>query len=41
MLHATVTASMNLSTFGTHALQQLTKEQYEEQFSIFSQRLNH
>jgi sugar/nucleoside kinase (ribokinase family) len=41
MMHATVTASMNLSTFGTNALQQLTKEQYENQCSIFSERLNH
>jgi len=41
MVHATVTASINLSTFGTHALQQLTNEQYEEQCSIFLERLNH
>ena len=41
MMHATVTASMNLSTFGTNALQHLTKEQYEKQCSIFSERLNH
>lgn len=41
MMHATVTASMNLSTFGTNALQRLTNEQYEEQCSIFLERLNH
>ncbi len=41
MVHATVTASMNLSTFGTNALQQLTKERYQEQLSIYSERLTH
>lgn len=41
MMFATVTASQNLTTFGTHALQKLTMKDFEQQFEMYSQRLSH
>jgi sugar/nucleoside kinase (ribokinase family) len=41
MKFATVTASQNLTTFGTHALQTLTSEEFHRQLEKYEQGLSH
>ena len=40
MIHATVTASMNLTAFGTRALQQLTVDEYQQQLDTYVASIN-